>query len=56
MTVSSLSPQLSDSDIQDYYDTYRLRMDEMHAFNMVSPAPEPESLLVDLSEYKKKKL
>ena len=29
--------QLSDCDIQDYHDTYRVRMDEMHAFNMVSP-------------------
>lgn len=34
---ASLSHQLSDSDIQDYHDTYTPRMDEMHAFNMVSP-------------------
>ncbi|XP_028255928.1 putative methyltransferase-like protein 25 isoform X2 [Parambassis ranga] len=26
--------KLSDSNIQDYHDTYRVRMDEMHAFNM----------------------
>ncbi|XP_073336507.1 probable methyltransferase-like protein 25 [Pagrus major] len=33
--------QLSDSDIQDYHDTYRLRMDEMHAFNMLKVALAP---------------
>lgn len=34
----SLFHQLSDTDIQDYHDTYRPRMGEMHAFNMVSPS------------------
>lgn len=28
--------KLSDSDIQAYHDTHRPRMNEMHAFNMVS--------------------
>lgn len=55
MTVSSLPPQLPDSDIQDYHDTYRLRMDEMHAFNMVGPSSAPGRLflLVDLSAVEK---
>lgn len=34
--AGTLSPQLSDSDIQSYHDTYRPRMGEMHAFNLVS--------------------
>ncbi|XP_041833889.1 methyltransferase-like protein 25 isoform X1 [Melanotaenia boesemani] len=40
--------KLSDSDIQDYHDTYRARMDEMHAFNMlkVSLAPCIEGLIL----------
>ncbi|KAM8740519.1 putative methyltransferase-like protein 25 [Acanthopagrus schlegelii] len=33
--------QLSDGDIQEYHDTYRLRMDEMHAFNMLKVALAP---------------
>uniref|UniRef100_UPI0037E7920E probable methyltransferase-like protein 25 n=1 Tax=Semicossyphus pulcher TaxID=241346 RepID=UPI0037E7920E len=33
--------KLSDSDIQDYHDTYRPRMDEMHAFNMLKVALAP---------------
>lgn len=37
LTPYALSPQLSDSEIQDYHDTYRPRITEMHAFNMVSP-------------------
>ncbi|XP_030006194.1 putative methyltransferase-like protein 25 isoform X2 [Sphaeramia orbicularis] len=40
--------KLSDSAIQDYYDTYRPRMSEMHAFNMlkVTLAPCIEGLLL----------
>ncbi|KAI3366387.1 hypothetical protein L3Q82_000545 [Scortum barcoo] len=34
-------PRLSDSDIQDYHDAYRPRMDEMHAFNMLKVALAP---------------
>ncbi|KAK2859005.1 hypothetical protein Q5P01_003625 [Channa striata] len=33
--------KLSDSDIQDYHDTYRPRMAEMHAFNMLKVALAP---------------
>ncbi|KAM9334802.1 putative methyltransferase-like protein 25 [Symphorus nematophorus] len=33
--------KLSDRDIQDYHDTYRPRMDEMHAFNMLKVALAP---------------
>ncbi|XP_030295627.1 putative methyltransferase-like protein 25 isoform X1 [Sparus aurata] len=33
--------QLPDSNIQHYHDTYRLRMDEMHAFNMLKVALAP---------------
>ncbi|XP_065807168.1 methyltransferase-like protein 25 isoform X1 [Labrus bergylta] len=33
--------KLSDSDIQEYHDTYRPRMDEMHAFNMLKVALAP---------------
>ncbi|XP_038594442.1 methyltransferase-like protein 25 [Micropterus salmoides] len=33
--------QLLDSDIQGYHDTYRPRMDEMHAFNMLKVALAP---------------
>ncbi|XP_070848223.1 probable methyltransferase-like protein 25 [Chaetodon trifascialis] len=33
--------KLSDSDIQDYHDTYRLRVAEMHAFNMLKVALAP---------------
>ncbi|XP_070785256.1 probable methyltransferase-like protein 25 [Enoplosus armatus] len=33
--------KLSDSDIQDYHDTYRPRMGEMHAFNMLKVALAP---------------
>ncbi|XP_030575587.1 putative methyltransferase-like protein 25 [Archocentrus centrarchus] len=40
--------KLSDSDIQDYHNTYRVRMDEMHAFNMlkVTLAPCIEGLIL----------
>ncbi|KAM9328769.1 putative methyltransferase-like protein 25 [Pholidichthys leucotaenia] len=40
--------KLSDSDIQDYHDSYRARMDEMHAFNMlkVTLAPCIEGLIL----------
>uniref|UniRef100_A0A8C5EDK1 Methyltransferase domain-containing protein n=1 Tax=Gouania willdenowi TaxID=441366 RepID=A0A8C5EDK1_GOUWI len=40
--------KLSDNDIQRYHDTYRERMDEMHAFNMlkVSLAPCIEGLIL----------
>lgn len=40
--------KLSDSDIQAYHDTYRPRMNEMHAFNMlkVSLAPCIEGLIL----------
>lgn len=40
--------KLSDSAIQDYHDKYRLRMNEMHAFNMlkVTLAPCIEGLLL----------
>ncbi|XP_042366871.1 methyltransferase-like protein 25 isoform X2 [Plectropomus leopardus] len=40
--------KLSDSDIQDYHDTYRPRMDEMHAFNLlkVTLAPCIEGLVL----------
>ncbi|XP_054480648.1 methyltransferase-like protein 25 isoform X2 [Anoplopoma fimbria] len=40
--------KLSDGDIQDYHDTYRPRMDEMHAFNMlkVTLAPCIEGLIL----------
>ncbi|XP_037617234.1 methyltransferase-like protein 25 [Sebastes umbrosus] len=40
--------KLSDSDIQDYHDTYTPRMDEMHAFNMlkVTLAPCIEGLIL----------
>ncbi|XP_026183191.1 putative methyltransferase-like protein 25 isoform X2 [Mastacembelus armatus] len=40
--------KLSDSEIQDYYDTYRPRIDEMHAFNMlkVTLAPCIEGLIL----------
>ncbi|XP_041637315.1 methyltransferase-like protein 25 [Cheilinus undulatus] len=33
--------KLSDSDIQHYHDSYRPRMDEMHAFNMLKVALAP---------------
>ncbi|XP_060886334.1 methyltransferase-like protein 25 isoform X2 [Labrus mixtus] len=33
--------KLSDSNIQEYHDTYRPRMDEMHAFNMLKVALAP---------------
>ncbi|XP_044041492.1 methyltransferase-like protein 25 isoform X1 [Siniperca chuatsi] len=33
--------KLSDSDIQDYHDTYRPRMGEIHAFNMLKVALAP---------------
>ncbi|XP_022062415.2 methyltransferase-like protein 25 [Acanthochromis polyacanthus] len=40
--------KLSDSDIQNYHDTYSVRMDEMHAFNMlkVTLAPCIEGLIL----------
>ncbi|XP_029317584.1 putative methyltransferase-like protein 25 [Cottoperca gobio] len=40
--------KLSDSDLQDYHDTYRPRMGEMHAFNMlkVTLAPCIEGLIL----------
>ncbi|XP_068442679.1 probable methyltransferase-like protein 25 isoform X2 [Clinocottus analis] len=40
--------KLSDADIQDYHDTYRPRMGEMHAFNMlkVTLAPCIEGLIL----------
>ncbi|XP_072233734.1 probable methyltransferase-like protein 25 isoform X2 [Leuresthes tenuis] len=40
--------KLSDCDIQDYHDTYRVRMDEMHAFNRlkVTLAPCIEGLIL----------
>ncbi|XP_038144355.1 methyltransferase-like protein 25 [Cyprinodon tularosa] len=40
--------KLCDSDIQSYYDTYKARMDEMHAFNMlkVTLAPCIEGLIL----------
>uniref|UniRef100_A0A3P8S9K6 Methyltransferase like 25 n=1 Tax=Amphiprion percula TaxID=161767 RepID=A0A3P8S9K6_AMPPE len=40
--------KLSDNDIQNYHDTYRVRMDEMHAFNMlkVTLAPCIEGLIL----------
>lgn len=52
---SSLLPQLSDADIQGYHDAYELRMDEMHAFNMVKRRLQAGSIVHSKLQKKKEK-